>query len=82
MIRRLHEAGLDGIEVCHQLVHDEDKVFFTALAEELELITTGGSDYHAEEDYGSHLTEFGVTEEGLKKLCDRIALKKATRAKI
>ena len=82
MIRRLHEAGLDGIEVCHQLVHDEDKVFFTALAEELGLITTGGSDYHAEEDYGSHLTEFGVTEEGLKKLCDRIALKKATRAKI
>lgn len=77
LIRCLREAGLDGIEVCHQLVHDEDKVFFTELAEELGMITTGGSDYHAEEDYGSHLTEFGVSEEGLKKLCDLMDKKKA-----
>ncbi len=77
MIRRLRELGLDGIEVSHQLIKEDAIDHYTALAEELGMITTGGSDYHAEEDYGRHLTEYGVTEEGLQKLCDLIAKKRA-----
>ena len=75
MIRELRDYGLDGIEVCHEMVNEADKAFYTALADELGLITTGGSDYHAEEDYGIHLTEYGVNEDGLKRLTDRLEQK-------
>ena len=63
MIRIMRDCGLDGIETCHEMLNAEERAQYEALADELGLITTGGSDYHAEEDYGRHLTEYGASEE-------------------
>ncbi len=68
IIRDLRRYGLDGIETCHQQVESEARAKYEALAAELGMITTGGSDYHAEADYGQYVTEYGVTEEGFEKL--------------
>ena len=51
-----------------------------SLADELGLITTGGSDYHAEEDYGNGLGVYGTTEEELAILMAKIR-EKADRVK-
>lgn len=73
MIRDLREAGLDGLETCHEIVaEDNEREIYESLAAELGLITTGGSDYHAEPDYGRHLTEYGVTEEQFAVLAELV----------
>jgi len=48
VLRGLREAGVDAIEVMHP-AHDESTVLrLTMLAAELQLLTTGGSDWHGE----------------------------------
>jgi len=68
MIRIMRDHGLCGIETCHEMLNADQRARYEALANELGLITTGGSDYHAEEDYGRHLTEYGASEENYEKL--------------
>lgn len=68
LIRDLREHGLDGIEVSHQMNDVDFAERLRELADELGMLTTGGSDYHAEEDYGQHVTEYGVTEEEFARL--------------
>ena len=80
VIRELAAAGLDGLETKHQeVVADGATELVMSLADELGLITTGGSDYHAEEDYGNGLGVYGTTEEELAVLMDKIR-EKASRA--
>lgn len=68
IIRDLHAHGLDGVEVSHQMNFDSFPETLRGMAKELDMLTTGGSDYHAEEDYGQHVTEYGVTEEEFARL--------------
>jgi len=49
-ITDLKEIGLDGIEVYNNLAHEEEMEFLRRLAVELELLITGGSDFHGIED--------------------------------
>ena len=72
MIRIMRDHGLDGIETCHEMLNAEERAQYEALADELGLITTGGSDYHAEEDYGRHLTEYGASEEKFRAIADLV----------
>lgn len=73
VIRELAAAGLDGLETKHQeVVADGATELVKSLAEELGLITTGGSDYHAEEDYGNGLGVYGTSEEELQILMAKI----------
>jgi len=59
-IRRLAAAGLDGIEVDHQLHDAPTRVALRALADDCGLIPTGSSDYHGtgkvDHDLGCNLT--------------------------
>ena len=68
IVRDLHSHGLDGVEVSHQMNFDSFPETLRGMAKELDMLTTGGSDYHAEEDYGQHVTEYGVTEEEFARL--------------
>jgi predicted metal-dependent phosphoesterase TrpH len=45
-VTRLKAMGLDGIETQHCDHHPHDVEQYAALADKLELLTTGGSDYH------------------------------------
>ena len=68
IVKDLIDHGLDGLEVCHQEVPDNYALKLRAIAKEHGLLTTGGSDYHAEPDYGQHVTEYGTTEEEFARL--------------
>lgn len=46
LFQRLASAGLSGIEVDHPSHSDEEKRMFRGLAEALDLVPTGGSDFH------------------------------------
>ena len=69
-IRDLRSFGLDGLEASHLTSkHEGQSEFLRALASELGMITTGGSDYHGEPGgWGSDLGTYGVSEEELEKL--------------
>lgn len=48
LIKKLAQAGLDGIEAYHSL-HDEDtSAYYLALAKKYNLLVSGGSDYHGD----------------------------------
>ncbi|MGP3968018.1 PHP domain-containing protein [Streptomyces sp. 6N223] len=47
-IVKLAEAGLDGVEVDHYDHDDANRARLRALAAELDLVTTGASDYHGD----------------------------------
>lgn len=77
LIRKLNALGLDGVEISHEIVErDGGEEMLRSLADELGLITTGGSDYHAEEEYGAHLTEYGTSEDELNALIKRLEEKR------
>jgi hypothetical protein len=61
------EAGLDGIEVFHPDNPNDARARYEALANQLGLIITGGSDYHS--DNGHHEVSLGA----LSLSADRIA---------
>ncbi|MCQ2457055.1 MAG: hypothetical protein MJ096_06855, partial [Clostridia bacterium] len=69
-IRDLRSFGLDGLEASHLTSkHEGQTEYLRALAAELGMITTGGSDYHGEPGgWGSDLGTYGVCEEELEKL--------------
>lgn len=56
IIRSFSEMGLDGLELLSNMCYKEDIINFNALAGQLGLIVTGGTDYHgfnAEEEMGN-----------------------------
>lgn len=48
LVRELAALGLDGIEVVHSRHSSEERRRLAALADELGLVATGGSDFHGE----------------------------------
>ena len=69
-IKEMKNYGLKGIEV-YQSKHDkkaEEK--YTRIAEELDLLITGGSDFHGENDPDVKLGDVRLDEEKVKKLKD------------
>lgn len=51
-IRGFREAGLDAIEVFHSDHTDDDRHKYTRLAANLDLLITGGSDFHGDPTHG------------------------------
>ena len=81
IIRDLAAEGLDGLEACHREVIDAGETdHIKSLADELGLITTGGSDYHGDTERINDLGIFGTTEDKLHTLIERIR-KKAEKAR-
>ncbi len=46
LVKELVQAGLDGVEVWHPRNREEDKDELLRMAAQLDLVTTGGSDFH------------------------------------
>jgi predicted metal-dependent phosphoesterase TrpH len=55
VIERLAPAGLDGVEVMHPKNDPDMRLNLLALARRYDLIVTGGSDFHGDEDDTAHL---------------------------
>jgi predicted metal-dependent phosphoesterase TrpH len=55
VIERLAPAGLDGVEVMHPKNDPDMRLNLLALARRYDLIVTGGSDFHGDEDDIAHL---------------------------
>lgn len=74
LLKELIEAGkIDGIEVNHYSSNEQQKAELIKLAEEHDLIQTGGSDFHGL--YNSTVTYIGshtTDEKNLDKLCKLI----------
>ncbi|MGM0548388.1 MAG: PHP domain-containing protein [Bacillota bacterium] len=67
-IARLKEVGLKGIEV-YQTKHDQKTTeHYKKIANELDLLITGGSDYHGENSPGILPGDFGLSRAELEKL--------------
>lgn len=50
LIREMKQMGLDGLEVFNNLCFKDDMIFLESLCLELDLVMTGGSDFHGFED--------------------------------
>ncbi len=73
----LVEMGLDGLEVYHPRLNEEDRTYFLQLAQHFDLLVSGGSDEHG---WSSGLTRMGtqqVTPEILEALRSRHLERKA-----
>jgi 3',5'-nucleoside bisphosphate phosphatase len=69
-IRRLAEVGLDGLEIRHRGNGAADRARLAALAKELGLLTTGGSDWHGAgkpNRLGENLTDGDVVAEIVRR---------------
>lgn len=64
---RLKQAGLDGIEIRHHDHQPGDVARFARLAERLDLVVTGGSDYHGTRKQ-NRLGETGLERAEFEKL--------------
>ncbi|WP_277058508.1 PHP domain-containing protein [Trichlorobacter lovleyi] len=51
LISELKELGLDGIEIYNSLATDQEIMFLQGLANRLQLMPTGGSDFHGIEEH-------------------------------
>lgn len=71
MIRRLAELGIDGVEIRHADHTPQDTRLLAGLADEHDLLTTGGSDYHGHRKPIS-LGRTGCTLEQFQRLREAI----------
>ncbi len=71
-IKELAEMGLDGLEVIHPDHNAGEQKGFTRLAEEFDLLTTGGSDFHGDHKPGIQLGQGRPPYVFLEKLRERI----------
>lgn len=59
--------GLDGIEISHMLMKEEDYILTNQLADKYHLLRSGGSDFH-DPQLADTLGKFGLTEEQFLEL--------------
>lgn len=72
IVTRLKEIGLDGIEVRHSDHNPRHMMQFTSLAKKLDLLTSGGSDYHGRRK-NVRLGQSGVPFSEFERLRDAAA---------
>jgi predicted metal-dependent phosphoesterase TrpH len=71
-IARLRDAGLDALEVYHPDHSPEDRERYLRMAADLDLLVTGGSDYHGDPEHGIELGSIGLPLEAWARLARRI----------
>lgn len=73
LLMRLIQEGLDGIEIIHPSHSKEDIEYFSAMAAEHFLLTSGGSDYHGEvKNDGKNFGKFCITQEEIINMKRRL----------
>ena len=70
-IRRWVDDGIDGVEVLHPANSPEVRRLMDALADELDLLRSGGSDWHGPEDHRPDLGTEGVPVEWMDAIEER-----------
>ncbi|MFW5981184.1 MAG: PHP domain-containing protein [bacterium] len=75
-IKKLMAKGLDGIEVYHSKHNQEVSNYYYNIAKELDLIITGGSDFHGQSTPEVKLGEPGIDETQLLRLKAAVKKKK------
>ena len=68
----LADAGLMGLEVYHPLHSPADERRYRRLARRLDLLVTGGSDYHGPAFGGPPIGDIWVSGEVIKQMLDRL----------
>ena len=74
-IRRWVDDGIDGVEVLHPANSPEVRRLMDALADELDLLRSGGSDWHGPEDHRPNLGTEGVPVEWMDAIEERCRTK-------
>lgn len=74
IISELKEQGLDGIEVYHPDHTEEVRGKYLALAESLDLVVTGGSDFHGTFGPADMLGSASVPDDVIERLENRIKI--------
>ena len=77
--KSLVDAGLNGIEVDHRDQNPEERAMLRAIAEELDLVITGASDYHGSGKLNS-LGEYGTSPDQWEKLEAQSSERRVVRA--
>ncbi|MBP9191341.1 MAG: PHP domain-containing protein [Ignavibacteria bacterium] len=73
LLMRLIQEGLDGIEIIHPSHSKEDIEYFSAMAAEHFLLTSGGSDYHGGvKNDGKNFGKFCITQEEIINMKRRL----------
>ncbi|MEJ6951421.1 PHP domain-containing protein [Natronospora cellulosivora (SeqCode)] len=67
-IEKLRDIGLDGVEVYHSKHDQETSKYYKKIAEDLDLLITGGSDFHGETSPDVELGDIRINEESLRKV--------------
>ncbi len=75
LLRELSGMGLDGLEAFNNMCYDDDMIFLEELAAALNLVITGGSDFHGFEDD----VEIGTGRGGLAVACRPVEAMKRRR---
>jgi predicted metal-dependent phosphoesterase TrpH len=75
IVAELAGMGLDGLEAFNNMCFDDDMIFLEALAASLNLIISGGSDFHGFEDD----VEIGTGRGGLAVACRLVEAMKRRR---
>lgn len=70
-IPRLCAAGLDAIEVYHWDHPPADRERYLGMASDLQLLVTGGSDYHGDPTHGASLGVVALPREAFEHLASR-----------
>lgn len=69
IIGELAENGLDGLEAYHGLQSAEQAAELVALASQLGLAVSGGSDWHGDDTHGSFIGKAGLDAAGFERFC-------------
>ncbi|MBI4640435.1 MAG: PHP domain-containing protein [Candidatus Tectomicrobia bacterium] len=80
LIRKLVELGLEGIEA-YPGYHDRELTLYTALSQELNLVLTGGSDYHGarkDRELSPSSGALAIPYQVVKALKNRLSLLEST----
>jgi len=70
-IKEMKANGLVGIEVYHSKHNTEDSKYYKEIADDLDLLITGGSDFHGENSPGVKLGDICLDDSYVKKLKEK-----------
>ena len=71
-IKKLKDTGLLGLEVYHSKHNEKTIGYYKNIAQELNLLITGGSDFHGENSPGVNLGDIRLSDDHIDKLKGKI----------
>lgn len=79
-VERMAREGLDGLEIVHPSHSADDRARLSAMAERLDLVVSGGSDWHGAPDGPRTLGGMNVPHAWLERQDERVAARRSAGA--